>query len=80
MLFIPVGCKTTDTDSGIKDSNFSKADLSKPSIVLWLASDGMVHYGSCPVNSSVVDRIKPSWWASKFIKTGIKRKINETQV
>ena len=60
MLFIPVGCKTTDTDSGIKDSNFSKADLSKPSVVLWIASDGMVHYGSCPVNSSVVDRNCPN--------------------
>lgn len=60
MLFAPVGCRTTEAGSGIKDSNFSSSDPAKPSIVLWLASDGMVHHGSCPVGSTVVDRNCPN--------------------
>jgi hypothetical protein len=60
MLCVPTACKTTEVDSGVKDSNFSKADPAQPSIVLWLASDGMVHYGSCPVGSTVVDRNCPN--------------------
>ena len=60
MLLMPIGCKTTETESGIKDSNFSRADPAKDSIVLWLASDGMVHYGACPVGSTVVDRNCPN--------------------
>lgn len=60
VLFVTFGCKTTESESGVKDSNFSSADPTKPSIVLWLASDGMIHYGSCPVGSAVVDRNCPS--------------------
>lgn len=79
MLFAPVGCRTTEAGSGIKDSNFSNSDPAKPSIVLWLASDGMVHHGSCPVGSTVVDRNCPNIAETEAaIKEGdYKEKITE---